>query len=191
VTSNPYQSPADVDVSEPAGQTRQWAPLRYVGIGLFFGSIVGGTCGAAHAVIVAITVILLQVYGVAPTVAPVEFMPEFAIVFLLAVTIAGALVGLPIGLVIGFVLGLLAGVCGPQSRRSFYVVGITTATFSGAIASGLLAIVPPRTPPEAAFVLNAITLTSGTLAGFLGGLCLVRGLAKLTWRRSLSGKPVH
>ena len=76
-------------------------------------------------------------------------------------------------------------VSGPQARRPFYVIGITTATFSGTIASGVLAITPLQSP-QAAFVLSATTLTSGTLAGFLGGLCLVRGLAKLAWPQTAS-----
>jgi hypothetical protein len=117
-------------------------------------------------------------------------MLESVIGFLLAVTIAGALVGSPIGLAIGFILGALAGLSGRQARRPFYVVGITTAAFSGAIASGVLAINPLRSSSQAAFVLLAVTLTSGTLAGFLGGLCLVRGLAKLAWPLSSSGGQV-
>ncbi len=151
----------------------------------------GGTCGAAHAAVVAITAILLQVFKDAPTVAsvPVDSMLEFAFALLLAATIFGALVGLPIGFVIGFVLGVFAGVSGPQARRPFYVVGITTATFSGAITSGVLTMNLLQSP-QAAFVLFAITLTSGTLTGFLGGLCLVRGLAKLAWPQAASGGPV-
>ncbi len=188
MTSNPYQSPEDVDVTEPAGRTGQRATLRFIGIGLFFGSVVGGTCGAAHAAVVAITAILLQVFEVAPTAAPapVDSTLELTITFLLAATIYGALVGLPIGLVIGFVLGVFAGVSGPQARRTFYVVGITTATFSGAITSSVLTMNLLQSP-QAAFVLFAITLTSGTLTGFLGGLCLVRGLAKLAWPPAASG----
>ena len=187
MTANPYQSPADLDINEPEGQKR--GPLRFIGVGLFFGSLVGGTCGAAHAVVVAITVILLQTFGFAPAVAPVDVMLESAIVFLLAVTIAGALVGLPIGLVIGFVMGLLAGASGPQARRPFYMLGMTTATFSGAIASGAFAINPLQSA-QAAFLLFAITLTSGTLAGFSGGLSLVRGLAELAWPQAAGGGSV-
>ena len=188
MTSNPYQSPADVEVTERAGQTGQRSTLRFIGIGLFFGSVVGSTCGAAHAAVVAITAILLQIFEVAPTVAPapVDSMLEFPITFVLAATIFGALVGLPIGLVIGFVLGVFAGVSGPQARRPFYVVGITIATFSGAITSGVLTMNFLQST-QAAFVLFAITLTSGTLTGFLGGLCLVRGLAKLAWPPAANG----
>lgn len=174
MTSNPYQSPADIDVTERVGRR---ATLRLMGVGLFAGSIVGGTCGAAHGAVVAITAVLLRVVGFMPA---ADLTLESGLVFVLAAMIAGVLVGSPIGLVIGLLLGAIAGICGSQARRPLYVVGITIATFAAAIASGVVAISPAPTA-RAAFVLYAIMLLSGTLVGFLGGLCLVRGLAKLAW----------